>query len=166
MRLRTPRLFPASFVVAALLGAPGALAEEESPAAAGEMEWDGKQVEQLSGELARAVGALREAIRKAPDPGIASGQSRARMKLLDELRGIRTDAEQLAKKVAAGAGRDETRTAFEDIDRRRRDAAENARRMFLPEPVPAKIVAARSVAAELAAYYGIAFAPAMEEPAR
>jgi hypothetical protein len=127
-----------------------------------EIEWDQEKVTTLASDLAGAVKDLRKSFRDDRAPSIASGQARSRYRLLDLLRLIESESKVLARQLAAGKGRDETLPVFERINEMRRKAAEDARRMFLPQGTVDKIEAAREVLTQLSPYYGQEFQPAMK----
>jgi hypothetical protein len=150
---RVPRII----ALTALLLGLGASAGAEPVA------WDGERAAALAGQLAKAVEALRDAVRSAPTPTLASGQARSQEDLMDDLRRIEGEYGRLQRELQSGKGRDETLSSFKQVDLLRRDAGENARRMFLSQPVLEKVEAARALARELAGLYGVDFEPALEE---
>jgi hypothetical protein len=117
--------------------------------------WDQAEVTALADQLFEAVKDLRESVRTANAPSIASGQARATHRLRDELRLIRNEARHLARRLREGAGRDETLPVFRRIEELRRKAAEDARRIMLVQPILDRIDAARSVLEKLAPYYAV-----------
>ena len=122
--------------------------------------WDQAEVTALADQLFEAVKDLRESVRRANDPGIASGQARATHRLSDTLRLIRNESKHLASRLTEGAGRDETFPVFRRIGQLRLQAAEDARRIMLVQPVLDRIDVARSVLEKLEPYY----AESGEEP--
>jgi hypothetical protein len=122
--------------------------------------WDQAEAAALADQLYEAVKDLRDSVRKASDPSIASGQARATHRLSDTLRLIRNESKHLAARLAEGAGRDETFPVFRRIGQLRLQAAEDARRIMLVQPVLERIDAARSVLEKLEPYY----AESGEEP--
>jgi hypothetical protein len=117
--------------------------------------WDLAEVAALADELYEAVKDLRDSARRASDPGIASGQARSTHRLLDTLRLIRNESKHLASRLNEGAGRDETLPVFRRIGQLRLQAAEDARRLMLLQPVLDRIEAARSVLEKLEPYYAV-----------
>ena len=79
------------------------------------------------------------------------GSSAQRYRLKDRLRLMESESKHLASALGDGEGRDETYPVFQRIDEIRRDAVEDAERMFLQQPVLEKIQAARPVMEELGA---------------
>lgn len=124
---------------------------EAAPAA---HEWDQAKVTAIAETLANDVRGLRNSARSQPPDNLASGQSRARMRLLDELRLIERETRSLHSELAKGEGRDTTRPIFRRIDELRRSAAEDARRMFLPKATLDQIQASRGALEELRVFYG------------
>ncbi len=68
---------------------------------------------------------------------------------------MESESKQLALQLGEGRSRDETFPIFERINLIRRDAVEQAQRMFLQKPVIEKIEAARGPLEELASFYGV-----------
>lgn len=124
-------------------------AEAQAPSAA----WDQATVTELAGKLADAVNGLRDSARALPPDHLASGQNAPRMRLMDKLRLIERETRSLRDELAKGEGKDSTLPIFERIDRERRIAAEDARRMFFPETTLEKIRAARDVLEQLRPFY-------------
>jgi glutamine synthetase type III len=123
---------------------------------AGELRaWDQAEVAALADELYEAVKDLRNSVRKSSNPSIASGQARSTHRLLDTLRLIRNESKHLANRLDEGAGRDETLPVFRRIGRLRLEAAEDARRINLLQPVQDRIEAARTVLEKLEPYYAV-----------
>ncbi len=124
------------------------------PAQATELEkWDQAALTELSGELVESVKDLRESARRQPPPTIASGQSRARFRLIDLLRVIEQECKALRDALAAGEGHDQTISIFERIEEVRVRAAQDARRMFLPVQTMDQIKAARGVLEKIRPFY-------------
>ena len=68
---------------------------------------------------------------------------------------MESESRHLADELARGASRDETLPTFERVNTIRRDAVQQAQRVFLQQPVKDRIIAARDPLEELAGYYGI-----------
>jgi hypothetical protein len=116
--------------------------------------WEQEAVTALAAELVGAVNGLRDSMRRdAPPDTRAGAQSRLRFRLLDRLRLIEAEARALQRALAGGASQDETFHIFRRIDELRRDAADDARRMFVPEGTTQKMEAARAVLEKLRPYY-------------
>jgi hypothetical protein len=109
--------------------------------------------DKLSGELVESVKDLRGSARRQPPDSIASGQSRARHRLLDLLRLIEQECKALHHALVAGESHDQTISIFERIEEMRVRAAEEARRLFLPESTLDKIKAARGVLEKIRTFY-------------
>ena len=105
-------------------------------------------------ELAASLDGLRDALRKAPPPGIGGGM-RSRHELRDRLRLMENESKHLAAELKDGQGRDATYPVFQRINSIRRDAVDDAQRMYLQQPVLDKIESAREPLEKLAGYYGV-----------
>jgi hypothetical protein len=132
-----------------VLGLAASLGAAESEPIA----WDQSRVSELASQLQEAVKGLRDSARKQGRPTGGSGQVRAYNRLLDRLRLIEAESRHLAASLGGGAGRDETEPVFERLDLLRRDAAEEARRLFMTKPLMDRIETARGVLEELRPYY-------------
>lgn len=147
----------ASFVAAAAVLFVPMLAAGEHQEGSAEPQpraWDQARVAELAGKLAKNSEELRNAVRQqAVGETIGSGQSRATEKVMDQLRGLRTDCNRLQKDVEGGKGRDDTLQAFKRIDERRRKVAEELRRMFLTQENLDRVKEGRSLLEELRLYY-------------
>ncbi len=142
----TPRhSFLPALVAVVLFGVPAQATEREA--------WDPAALTELSGKLVESVKDLRDSARRQPPATIASGQSRARFRLIDLLRLIEQECRALRDALAAGEGHDQTISIFERIEEMRVRAAEEARRMFLPVQTMDKIKAARGVLEKIRPYY-------------
>jgi hypothetical protein len=132
-----------------LLGPSAALAGAAEPAV-----WNQERVSALATELAIAVKGVRKSARQhLPLPThIASGGA-ARYRLLNVLRAFERQTAFLAAELQAGRGRDETQPVFEWIERLRRRAEEDMRRLDVPNPARDQIAAARIVLQQLNTYY-------------
>ncbi len=125
-----------------------------APASSQVATWNQERVTAMAVELSVAVSKLRESVRREPTSGnVASLQSHARMVLLDTLRLLRNESRFLANELQAGAGYAETAPTALRIGVLARDAAEQARRMFMPEPIMDKITAAGSIWQRMQPYY-------------
>ena len=143
---------PHSFVLlltVVLLGPSAALAGAAEPAA-----WNQERVSALATELAIAVRGLRNNARHhAPLSTRVVGSGAAWYRLLDDLRRIERVTAFLAAELQAGRGRDETQPVFEWIERLRRRAEEEVRRMDVPTAARNQMAAARIVLQQLSIYY-------------
>ena len=142
----TPRhSFLPALIAVVLFAVPAQATEREK--------WDQAALTELSGELVEAVKDLRKSARSQPPATIASGQSRARYRLIDLLRLIEQECRALRGALAAGEGHDQTISIFERLEEMRVKAAAEARRMFLPVQTMDKIKAARGVLEKIRPYY-------------
>ncbi len=118
--------------------------------------WNQQKAAAAAASLASSLDGLRDALRRQPDSTmVPGGGSRSRHRLRDRLRLMESESKQLTQQLGDGRSRDETFPIFERINLIRRDAVEQAQRMFLQQPVIEKIDAARGPLEELAGYYGV-----------
>lgn len=129
------------------------LAFAASPALAERAAWDQERMTALSKELVERANDVYDAIQKGPQSTIGSGQASSFYRLKHDVRLARIEAKHLATRVQAGAGYAETLPAYENLMQTVRSAAENARRMFMPEPTLDAITAAGNVLGRIAPYY-------------
>lgn len=174
--MQIPRPHPFVWIAAALLAcvaAPAGAVEDAAPEAAAEekpdadsdakaVEWDQTRVTALAGQLLEASANLKEEIRRLPSQTLG-GQTNLLYRLRDRVRLIHSEARRLRDQLADGNGRDETFHSFERINELRRTAAQDARRLFLQQPVMDQIDASRDAIRELSPYYGIEFVAELEE---
>lgn len=131
-------------------------ARVQGEGAAQPLAWDQAKATELAGKLADSVKGLRASARRQPPTSLASGQSASRMRLIDRLRVIERESRALHEELKKGESKASTFPIFRRIDELRRSAAEDARRMFLPQETLDMIQAARAVLEELRSYYGAA----------
>ena len=118
--------------------------------------WDQAKATAAAQSLASSLDGLRTALRQQPSNTLAPGTgSRSLHRLRDRLRLMESESNQLAQQLGEGRGRDETFPIFERINLIRRDAVEQAQRMFIQKPVMEQIEAARGPLKELAGLYGV-----------
>jgi hypothetical protein len=142
------------------LAAASASGSEEDVAARPENApaWDQQKATSAAESLATSLDGLRTALRQQPSMTLAPGTgSRSIHRLRDRLRLMESESKQLAQQLGEGRGRDETLPIFERINLIRRDAVEQAQRMFLQKPVMDQIESARGSLKELAGLYGVEF---------
>ncbi len=151
----------AALIVFVLGFFPAVVTAEDAPAVSAAppptaIAWNQEQAATMAADLAQALNGLRDALRREPDSSIVpGGGSRQKHRVRDRLRLMETESKYLASQLRDGRGRDETLPVFKRINEIRRDTADDARRMFLQEPVLAKIDAAREPLEELAGFYGV-----------
>jgi hypothetical protein len=143
--------FAAALVLAAgLAGAPARAQEGE---VAGEpVRWDQARVTQYATELSDAVKKLRQEVRKVPT-GNNVVERRSRFELLEDLRLIDSSCTHLRNSLVKGKGREDTEATFRRIGSLRNDAAENARKSLLPEPMMDALVKAGEIHNRMKPYY-------------
>ena len=99
------------------------------------VEWDQKRVTALAEELRKKVDSRYTITYKALDKTMGLGQTLNRHGLADKLRLIRSEARHLHARLAKGDGLAETHSIYMRINELRRDAAEDARMLFLTNDV-------------------------------
>ena len=132
-------------VLAISLAAPDAIAQTAT--------WNQERVTAVAEQMAGAVNDLRSALRRQPDPGLSTMQSRARHQLRDELRLIENETKHLARRLKDGAGLDETLPVYQRLGQLIRRARENANKQYIQESVRKRIEAARGFWEQLTSYY-------------
>jgi hypothetical protein len=138
-----------SLYTAAALCFPASAETPATPAS-----WDQERVTELAAELTDEVDRLYDVTYKAlPSSGMAGSQSRQRHELQDTLRLLRSEARHLHARLAKGDGREQTRPVYRRIKELRRDAAEEARMLFLPNDVTTAMDEARDVWMRMHPYY-------------
>ena len=144
-------VFAAGLVLAPGLAAGPARAQEAGPV--GEpVRWDQGRVTQYATELSDAVKGLRQEVRKVPT-GNNVVERRSRFELLEDLRLIDSSCNHLRSALVKGEGREETEATFRRIGTLRNDAAENARKSLLPEPMMDALVEAGEIHNRMKPYY-------------
>lgn len=116
--------------------------------------WDQERVAALAGQLKEAAeGLSRELARRSDQSQVASGQARAMMEFKDEVRVARNESRYLARALADGKSRDETRSAYRRLTTLVRDLRDTGRRLFLQQPALDHIAKANEALDGLAPYY-------------
>jgi hypothetical protein len=140
-----------ALVAAWLIGLPAASgAAETTPAA---KPWDAARLEDLSGRLADAVQAVREAFRR--EPAYTQPQNRRAAKDMDHtLRLLGTSSRQLASRIQAGGGRAETEPIARKIGSLLNDAQVDGRKLMTTQWMDEKARPAKELINEIAPYYG------------
>lgn len=141
-------------IVAALalaLAAGGAARAQEEPVRQ-PVRWDQQRVTKMAVEMADAVYAARESVRRSP---LAQniGQRTTYYELLETMRLVDNTARHLKKELEAGKGADETRATFERISSLRADAEEIGRRAMIEDTVIDALVKAGSLHNQMKPYY-------------
>ena len=115
--------------------------------------WNQQEVADLGRKLQHLTSDLRAQERFAPQDSIASGQAHARQRYRDILRGLEKQCQKLANLVGEGKSREDTAMLFNRIAEMGRDAAEEARRMFLARETIDTIQEAEAVTNQLRIFY-------------
>ena len=148
-------LIAAALLCLAAAGASGS-GEDVSARPENAPAWDQQKATSAAQSLASSLDGLRTALRQQPSTSLAPGSgSRSIHRLRDRLRLMESEPKQLAQQLGEGRSRDETFPIFERINLIRRDAVEQAQRMFIQKPVMEQIEAARGPLKELAGFYGV-----------
>ena len=149
----------AGWVLAAALALPGAgwaeeVAETPRVGTPGRTaEWNAEEVSSLADNLAKAVRDARQTARRAPSPGIQSGQETAWFHFNDQLRLIANEARHLGSAVREGRTHDEVYPIYQRMWSWVRDAQDTARRMMIPQDLQAKIDSAGALLDQLDTYF-------------
>jgi len=149
-RIQGARLLIRPFAFAATLALLPAGAASAEPRA-----WNQAAVTKLAGELVEAARAVRDAHRRTPPPHIGSPNSRALLKLGDDLRLIANEARHLEHELERGKGRSDTHKSAVRIQGLIANAAEETRRIPALGTLPEKLEAANLLVAQLAEFYGL-----------
>jgi hypothetical protein len=152
MKRTTTRLLLVMLLAAAGVGGTAA-SQHEGEAEVQPKEWDQAAVAGLAEKLQRSFDALRADARNRPPEPVGSGQSQYIERYQNTLRSVEDECRRLKGEVEEGKGRDDTLKTFERIDELRRDADEDARRLFLAKATIEKIQANRAELEDLRLYY-------------
>ena len=114
--------------------------------------WDQAKVTDLARQVAKATVELREIVEKNPDkpPG---GARKAQYSAREDLRLLVSATKRLAKRLEAGAGRDETEGLYKRAAVLRRDAEEEAQRAGMLANTKAQAEKTLALLDQLGAYY-------------
>lgn len=115
--------------------------------------WDQAKVTGIAKHLESASQDLYDTFYKQPVPTVGSGQARSYQRLKQKIRGIRTQAKQLAGDLEKGEGLEATLPAYEDLMQLVRSARDDARSVFTTKDVADKAAAAREQLNQLGPYY-------------
>ena len=132
--------------------AAGARAQGDPQPPGEPVRWDQARVTKYAAELAAAIKELRHEVRKAPT-GNNLVERRSRYELLEDLRLIESAANHLKRALEKGEGREQTEATFRRIASLRNDAAENARKSVLPQPMMDPLVKAGEIHNRMLPYY-------------
>ncbi len=132
-------------VLAILIGAPVALAEEDG--------WDQERAAKLARTLTEQVSDIRRHLRRQA-PGTVGATNRSRFRVEEDLRLLGHTTRHLATRLEQGKGREETRPTARRVGSFLRDIRTHARSAVPSAPMLEKIEAANITIAELAVMYG------------
>lgn len=133
-------------------------------ASAEDATWDQARVTSLAAALHEKVDGMRDELRGAGRPSIASLDAWAYHRLVDNLRLIEQETQYLHLALASGAGRDETRPAYARIAMLRRTCDEEMRKQGLGQSMLERIAESRAIIKQMDPYYG--FDPEREDHER
>jgi hypothetical protein len=137
---------------AAMLGGAAA-SQHEGEAEPQPKAWDQAAVAALAEKLQHSFDALRADARNRPSESLGSGQSQHIERYQSTLRSLEDECRRLKLEVEKGKGRSDTLAIFARIDELRRDADEDARRLFLAKATIDKIQANRAELEDLRLYF-------------
>jgi hypothetical protein len=148
------------FAVAALVAiglAPGAAFADLKP-------WNQEEVTELAKALHVAVKEVRQSMRRESTGDLAA-QARARQRMLETLKVLEKSCGQLAARLEAGAGHEETLNIAKKIRSLVRDAETEGRKFMTTQQTDERVAPAEQALDGLAPYY---FEPQAEaqEPAQ
>lgn len=114
--------------------------------------WDQAKVTDLAKQVAKATVELRAIVEKNPDkpPGVAR---KAQYSAREDLRLLVSATKRLAKRLEAGAGRDETEGLYQRATDLRRDAEQEARRADMLANTKTQAAKTLALLDQLGAYY-------------
>jgi hypothetical protein len=126
-----------------------------APASAGAelAPWDQGKVTGIANQLESAAQDLYDTFYKQPVPTVGSGQARSYQRLKQKIRGIRTQARQLAGDLEKGEGLEATLPAYEDVMQMVHSARDDARKVFTTKDVEEKATVVREQLNQLGPYY-------------
>jgi hypothetical protein len=134
----------------------GAEHHEDPPEAQPERKaWDQESMSQLSGELAKAMSAVRQAFRREPgyrDPN--NPNRRAMQKMEQTLKSLERSTRQLHNRVKAGGGFQETEPIARRIGMLLNDADVEGRKIMTSTWMDKEIQPAMKLINQIAPYYG------------
>jgi len=123
-----------------------------APSRAGRVPWNQEKVTAIAADLSRALERLRVALEGDPEQASVV-QERKRQGVLVDVRTLARLSEDLAARLKAGQGLDETRPVYGEIQQVRRQARDAGRNLFTPDATQADIVAARGLLQRLEGFY-------------
>ena len=161
--VRATPLLAAGLAVAALALAATPLwaesheepADAAEPADAPRKAWDQEQMTDLSAQLTKAMGAVRQAFRREPSFRDPNNPNRRASQNMDQtLRALETSARQLHARVSGGGGYQETLGIARKIGTQLNDAQVEGRRIMTSHWMDERIRPAMALINEIAPFYG------------
>ena len=125
--------------------------------------WNQEEVTELTRSLHVAVKEVRQSMRRE-NTGDLSAQGKARMRMLEILKVLEKSCSQLAGRLEAGDGREETLNIAKKIRSLVRDAEIEGRKFMTTQQTDERVEPAEQALAGLAPYY-FAETPEPEAPA-
>jgi len=118
--------------------------------------WDQAAVKSLAAQLEKQANTLWVSVLDLPNLGqVGTGDAADTSRLQYKTRRIREQAMGLSAALSAGQGRTETLPQVEDLGEQADDLRIILQRMFVQEPLPTQLAAARATWYQLLPYYGI-----------
>jgi len=139
-----PRIGAALLAACFLLAPPQARAERTA--------WDQERVAGIAADLALAIEKVKSSVERDPEQ-VSVLQERRRQGALVDLRRLSDLSADLAAKLKAGQGVQETTPIYEQIQAVRRQARDAGREVLNPASTVEDIVAARRLLERLTPYY-------------
>jgi hypothetical protein len=115
--------------------------------------WDQSQVTALAKELEQASKTLYDTFYKQPTPNLGSGQGQDYRQLKQDVRRLRSEANELSLALAKGEGREDTLPIYKSLMQQVRDARELAGRVFTTQDVQQRASAVRQLLNQISPYY-------------
>lgn len=138
----------------ALVGCASGSGGSSTSAPVGEVApWNQERVTALAKELVGATDEVQSQLRSQPSPTVGSGQWASFYRLQQHVRRIRTEARHFASALKEGKGQAETLPIYQGLSEMVNDAAENARKIFVQEPLIDALTSAGSLLNRIAPYY-------------
>jgi hypothetical protein len=119
-------------------------------ATAAPLEWHQERVAALARDLIQPIQALREDLRSRPP---VPGKEQARAAVVDDVERLYASANELAQRLAKGAGRAETASLFREIQTLESQAKRHAREYPAPFDMHRYTDRIQSITTRLAPYY-------------
>ena len=120
-------------------------------ASAADLEWNQERVAALAQDLIEPLEALRTDLESRP---AAPGKEAARAAVRNDIERLRLRSNELAQRLAKGAGRAETVALFREVEALQSQAVKHAREYPAPFDMHVYTDSVQRIAIQLARYYG------------